>query len=369
MTDQLTTQQRIPGPAPEKTATEITPQATVREYLAQVHPPRVGNIAKAIAGVMREVGTVQKGGFNEFHRYNYMRMEDLLQAITPLMGKNGLAVIQHELSRSMVDERVLVTYEFSIIHESNEIWPERPRFTGMCRALDKKGGLDDKAINKCHTAARKYFLLSLFQVPAGDLDDADEHEAPPKQQAAQRQSVPGPAPQELRTVLDESKPHRIKLGEGAGADQWANAYLRAIGKATSVDELEAWDEANDKILVQLKNRYSAVYEMIATAVNRRHTDLSAPQVLENVDAETGEVLGIEGTGDPNSEVPNMPDPHVDASTAVNWVAQQLNDFKTRAAAEEFWEDIVLPRDREFSRPDFAALTLEMHRTRARLAGT
>jgi hypothetical protein len=45
--------------------------------------------------------------------------------------------------------------------------------TGMSRCRDSKGGFDDKSMNKCHTAARKYFLLALFQIPTGDIDDAD----------------------------------------------------------------------------------------------------------------------------------------------------------------------------------------------------
>jgi hypothetical protein len=31
-------------------------------------------------------------------------------------------------------------------------------------------------LNKCHTAARKYFLLALFQIPTGEEDDADQGE-------------------------------------------------------------------------------------------------------------------------------------------------------------------------------------------------
>ena len=133
----------------------------------------VGKLAGAIAGVMSEIGTINKGGYNKFHGYHYARMEDLLHVLTPLMGKHGIAVFQNEVDIKTIENRIAVTYEFSIIHSSGEVWPERPRFTGMSMGRDSKGNYDDKAINKAHTAARKYFLLSLFQVPAGDFDDAD----------------------------------------------------------------------------------------------------------------------------------------------------------------------------------------------------
>jgi hypothetical protein len=46
-----------------------------------------------------------------------------------------------------------------------------------CR--NSKGGWDDKSLNKCHTAARKYFLLALFQIPTGEEDDADQGDRQP----------------------------------------------------------------------------------------------------------------------------------------------------------------------------------------------
>ena len=121
-------------------------------------PLRVANIARAISDVMANVGTIEQRGINKFHNYKYMLMGDLLFALTPLMGKHGLAVFQNEIEIKTVETRVAVTYEFTVVHESGEIWPGM-RFTGMSNARDSKGGWDDKAINKCHTAARKYFLL------------------------------------------------------------------------------------------------------------------------------------------------------------------------------------------------------------------
>jgi hypothetical protein len=50
-------------------------------------------------------------------------------------------------------------------------------------------------LNKCHTAARKYFLLALFQIPTGDEEDADrgEDERPAKHiTRAVRTVVPAP---------------------------------------------------------------------------------------------------------------------------------------------------------------------------------
>src|SRR5215467_4814448 len=88
----LTTPQN--GPQPPATSAQ-KPGGWV--YMtAPAVPEETGHLAGAIASVMANVGTIQKGGINQYHGYRYARMEDLLYAITPLMGKAGLAVIQDE---------------------------------------------------------------------------------------------------------------------------------------------------------------------------------------------------------------------------------------------------------------------------------
>src|SRR5215475_10420980 len=59
---------------------------------------------------------------------------------------------------------------------AGETWPHVLRQTGVSTCRNTKGGWDDKSLNKCHTAARKYFLLALFQVPTGEEADADQGE-------------------------------------------------------------------------------------------------------------------------------------------------------------------------------------------------
>jgi hypothetical protein len=128
--------------------------------------------------VMREVDVVAKHGENSFHRYRYAKMEDILKEITPLIGKFGLVIFQSETGRAMFDNDnvIAIEYAFAVAHESGETWPHQLRQTGVSRCRDSKGGWDDKSLNKCHTAARKYFLLSLFQIPTGEEADADKGE-------------------------------------------------------------------------------------------------------------------------------------------------------------------------------------------------
>jgi len=71
---------------------------------------------------------------------------------------------------------IAVEYAFTVAHVSGEIWPRPLRQTGVSTCRNSKGGWDDKSLNKCHTAARKYFPLALFQIPTGEEADADQGE-------------------------------------------------------------------------------------------------------------------------------------------------------------------------------------------------
>src|SRR5712675_2736946 len=138
--------------------------------------PSGGGLVAAIAVVMNEVHVVAKRGENEFHRYRYATMGDILKEITPLLGRHGIVIFQSETGRAMFDDDnvIAVEYAFTVAHASGETWPHVIKQTGVSTCRNSKGGWDDKSLNKCHTAARKYFLLALFQIPTGEEDDADQ---------------------------------------------------------------------------------------------------------------------------------------------------------------------------------------------------
>jgi hypothetical protein len=164
--------------------------------------PSGGGLVAAIAAVMNEVHVVAKRGLNEFHRYRYATMGDILQEITPLLGRHGIVIFQSETGRAMFDDSnvIAIEYAFTVAHASGETWPHAIKQTGVSTCRNSKGGWDDKSLNKCHTAARKYFLLSLFQIPTGEEADADqgENERPAKAIASKPTYVVPPPSRALK---------------------------------------------------------------------------------------------------------------------------------------------------------------------------
>jgi len=329
-------QQGISHPAIEPVAPAPHQQLPVTSF---------ANLTGAIAEVMANVGTIEKGGVNKHFGYKYARMEDLLHALTPLMGKNGIAVWQSEVEIKMVETRVAVTYEFIVTHKSGERMPAQ-RFTGMALARDGKGNFDDKCLNKAHTNARKYFLLSLFQVPAGDFEDTD---AGDDTRPEQSRTVPGPgaAPKQEPTKEEPAQegwrvPQRIGLGQGAGADQWVRRFINCISYCKTADEVRSWDALNDQALQNLSDKYPKMYDQISAAMEQK---------LEGFGA-------VDTKAEMREQDDEMP---LDTQEAMNWIATKLQGFKDYQAGEDFWNQQVAPKETAFDAPDWEMLEQEWQR--------
>ncbi|MGV6875883.1 ERF family protein [Pseudochelatococcus sp. B33] len=196
------------------------------------------NIISAIAKIIGEVGSVEKRGKNDFHRYMYATAADLFHALQPLLAKHGVVIFQNEVGREFIanESAIAVDYDFTIAHSSGEVWPHPIRQTGVAAAKNTKGGFDDKALNKAHTAARKYFLLAMFQVPTGDYDDADADEDKPAANGRGNSGSRQSADQKPQDRQQSSAPRDPSPGEkGVKA-----AMLYAISLAESEADLADW---------------------------------------------------------------------------------------------------------------------------------
>ena len=251
--------ERVNHPAPAVRAQQTTglpSEGPVQQPSLPITP--FAKLAGAIAAVMAEIKPVEKSGWNDFYKYNYAKMGDLSIELTPLMGRHGIVVFQNEVDRAMFDEGkvISVRYQFTVVHSSGEIWPERPLITGMSRCRDSKGGFDDKAFNKADTAARKYFLLSLFQIPTDD-----EHPDTDGDGGGQQQRAPQQRPQGRRPVPSPNgkvPPHLMPINDGESAVDWATRFGEVIAKAASVAEIDQWYAANAEIFEKMK-RFPQVY--------------------------------------------------------------------------------------------------------------
>jgi hypothetical protein len=248
-----------------------------------VHQPEQkaypAKIAKAILKITREISPVKKAGVNTFHSYQYPKWEDVLEELGPKITENGLIVTMAEVAHGgFQDGRMMeATYEFTIINDDGDVWPDRPRITQMCKLVDNKGQIDDKAASKAHTQAQKYFLMQLFKIRVRDMEKDDLDYDPEKHKYQQkRRAVP--------TSTGKLAPHYVATVDGDTAKSWATRFLEHYNKAESEEECDQWDSLNDALLNALSSKapdtFNAVVDAMTAKINTFQKKVAAPAAPE-----------------------------------------------------------------------------------------
>lgn len=366
-----TTETRVPSPETESIADQVeanlSPEvraahneiARRQEQFPGVpvsflgdHP--FGEVVGAIAAVMAEIQPVEKGGKNTFHDYKYARMQDILQVLTPLMGKHGVVVFQYESARNMFDsDKVMaITYNFVVAHKSGQYWLQPVPQTGMSPCRTSKGTFDDKAFAKCHTSARKYFLLSLFQIPTEDESDPDN------EQAQRTHSAPVPSPD------GHVQPHKIVPLKKDTFEAWAGRYLDGLRTSKTDAELVAWDKLNDEALATMSNaeKGAPVYadimkEFEALRVKFRDT---APVEVKPDPISTGPQQtvvppAVNDPPQPFERPAGCPDADKDPDAFVTWAQKRMDGISYPTELSVVWEGEIGPASDGLFLPDCKAL--------------
>lgn len=151
---------------------------------------------KKLAEVMGEIGNVPKDGKNQHFGYKFVSADAIADKVRDLLSAKSVAFFAAMVDRELVEirkvgkdgvitttPRWVITFEFTFA--DGESGAEITR-----RWLSEADSTDDKGINKCATAAEKYFLLKTFVVTSADEPDADADSGKQgKQQQPQRQQA------------------------------------------------------------------------------------------------------------------------------------------------------------------------------------
>lgn len=138
---------------------------------------------------MKELITIQstlkapKSQFNAFGNYKYRKVEDILEAVKPIMSNLGCTLVMTD-DIEMVGNRIYVKATATLKNSKGEI----EITTGYAREEETKKGMDGSQITGASSSyARKYALNGLFAID----DNADSDTTNDGQhQAAQQQASP-----------------------------------------------------------------------------------------------------------------------------------------------------------------------------------
>lgn len=185
-------------------------------------------IAPALITLQESIRAVELSGFNDFDKYSYLKEEDLIFKLRPLLAESDLSFL-----KTLVSVEDLPQRETS---KGKPIYPVRVVLCGML--LHKSGewikfystgdGQDggDKGGYKALTGASKYLIAKGFGFPTGDdpeASDSEEAGEPGKKPAQKKKTEQKrkPAPKQTgggkpakgyQTFLDTMAAHEKRLG-------------------------------------------------------------------------------------------------------------------------------------------------------------
>lgn len=135
-------------------------------------------VYKAINAVQSELATngiVKDKRNSQGAGYNFRGIDDVYNAIAPLLAKHGLCILPRVLARECVERQsksggalfyVTVEAEFDFVSSEDGTKHTVKTFG---EAMDS----GDKATNKAMSAAYKYACFQAFSIPTESRDDAD----------------------------------------------------------------------------------------------------------------------------------------------------------------------------------------------------
>lgn len=134
-------------------------------------------VYKAIAAVMGDLAKtgISKAQTNTFDKYKFRGIDDVYNALAPLLAKHGLVVLPRVLERTS-EERTSgqnkALFYVTVKAEFDFVAAEDGSAHTVCaygEAMDR----GDKGTNKAMTAAYKYAMFEAFCIPTEGADDAD----------------------------------------------------------------------------------------------------------------------------------------------------------------------------------------------------
>lgn len=205
-------------------------------------------VYEKIVTIMKEIGPVEKTGYNSFHKYKYLKEEDIINAVRPLLAKHGVALVPQVLEENVTFVRNAKGGEETLCRLKVE-FTFVDTATGDGFSVTTVGhGIDpgDKAAYKALTGALKYCLRQLFMISEGG-EDPEADEGTDERRIVSR-STPDNYGMDASQASDRTisiTPSDVKAVRAGGrTDQPTKAQIDALRNIVLRNQLSNYDVAN-----------------------------------------------------------------------------------------------------------------------------
>lgn len=234
-------------------------------------PPK---IYAAISAIMGELEAIGKDHTNKNLQYKYRSIDDLCNALQPLMVKNKVITVPAVINEHYKEEQTrnggsqthaFLKVRFSYFAEDGS----------SVSSVTMGEGTDsgDKASNKAMTAAQKYSFLQVFTVRTQDEKDPDG-ETPPETKPPAREAPPKAKPKATPAPARGPQGSAPKAGSRLTEKQIARLYAIAYTKGWS----------RDRVHSAIQNKWKLTS---AEGLNRKQYDELCAFLLEQPNRKVG----------------------------------------------------------------------------------
>lgn len=230
----------------------MTPDSGTEAFLNP--PPSTGPppVHAALALVMGDVRAVAKAGRNEEQKYSFRGVDDVMNAVGPMLRKHGVIVLPtnvRDVHRGNIEigrNRTLMGHVSAIV-EFTVIGPAGDRFSGEAPGEAMDSG--DKATAKMMSVAYRTFLIQALCLPTGEIDpDAQNYERARKRTPAEERSrLAELAEQETR---EQANQLRFQIGRACDAHEISRVIMGESWAKRNGDDLNTTVNV-DAMMVEL----------------------------------------------------------------------------------------------------------------------
>jgi hypothetical protein len=223
---------------------------------------------------------ISKDRRNQQQGYNFRGIDDIYNAVSPILAKSGLCILPRVLSRDCIERQtqkggtlfyVTVEVEFDFVAAEDGT---KHTVKTYGEAMDSA----DKATNKAMSAAYKYAIMQAFAIPTEGDNDADAH----THEVAPRKPNPKPTPKpepsgniSTQNVEGRKGAWQLKVSvapEGISEEEWADLVIEtckiALEQTDSADSVMQIFKVNrnifDRMKAESKDKYDTMMSLFKT---------------------------------------------------------------------------------------------------------
>ena len=219
---------------------------------------------------------ISKDRRNQQQGYNFRGIDDIYNAVSPILAKSGLCILPRVLSRDCIERQtqkggtlfyVTVEVEFDFVAAEDGT---KHTVKTYGEAMDSA----DKATNKAMSAAYKYAIMQAFAIPTEGDNDADAH----THEVAPRKPEPKPAKVEQRStqnVEGRDGAWQLKVSvapEGISEEEWADLVIEtckiALEQTQNSEDVMQIFKVNrnifDRMKAESKDKYDIMMSLFKT---------------------------------------------------------------------------------------------------------